>query len=259
MLASSAIVALLLAVVALLLAVVALLLAVVALLLATSTVVALLLTIALLASTLTVVALLAVVVIVVALTIVVVVVVVVSLTVVIIVVSVAVIALTAIVVVSVAATVVRNSKTNTVILGTSLSDRHENRLVVGGSRHGANAIIASRQTTSYSSSQQTAAISSIVDALEKGKLLRIKRSLRVESAAGVLNSDVGVADDLTVVVEVLRSRVVGRRSVGEGSGVEVDHLHLDLEFRVGRNGVAVLRVDKDTGDHAGCGGDSTHG
>ena len=248
----------LLAIVALLLAIVALLLAIVALLLATSTIVALLLTIALLASTLTVVALLAVVVIVVALTIVVVVVVV-SLTVVIIVVSVAVIALAAVVVVSVAATVVRNSKTNTVILRTSLSDRHENRLVVGGSRHGANAIIASRQTTSYSSSQQTAAISSIVDALEKGKLLRIKRSLRVESAAGVLNSDVGVADDLTVVVEVLRSRVVGRRSVGEGSGVEVDHLHLDLEFRVGRNGVAVLRVDKDTGDHAGCGGDSTHG
>lgn len=69
----------------------------------------------------------------------------------------------------------------------------------------------------------------------------------------------GVADNLAVVVEVLRSRVVGRGSVGEGSGVEVDHLHLDLEFRVGSNGVAVLGVDKDAGDHAVCGGDSTHG
>jgi hypothetical protein len=36
-------------------------------------------------------------------------------------------------------------------------------------------------------------------------------------------------------------------------------LHLDLEFRVGSNGVAVLGVDKDAGDHAVCGGDSTHG
>lgn len=152
-----------------------------------------------------------------------------------------------------------NGEANAVILSTTLSDGHEDGLMVGRGRHAAQAVVAGGETAGDLGREEATAVAGVVDALEKGKLLGVQRLLGVEGLARVLDSDVGVADDDALLVEVLRRRVVGVGGVGEGAGRKVEHLHLDIKVLLGSNVVAVLGVDEDARDHLGGGGNVSHG
>ena len=152
-----------------------------------------------------------------------------------------------------------NCKVLAVLLRSSLSDRHQDRLVVGGTRHGADAVVASGKTAVNDCLKVTLAVSGIVDTLEEGKLLGIKRLLGVEAVARVLDGDVGVADDLALAIELLRGTVVCAGGVGEGTKLHVLELDLDVESGLGLDDIAVLGVYDDGGDHVVNTGDISHG
>lgn len=119
------------------------------------------------------------------------------------------------VVAAVAAALVGDCEANTVVLSTTLSHRHKNRLVVSSGGHGADTVRASGKTGSEVGRESSLAITGVVDTLKESKLLGVRRSgsLRV---ADVLHSDVGVPDNLAAL-EILRSNVVGNVRVGEFS------------------------------------------
>lgn len=151
-----------------------------------------------------------------------------------------------------------NSETDAVILGTALGNRHDNRLVVGSCSHGAETIVASGQATLDVGRQQTVAVALVVDALEEDELSGVKRLGRVGITAGVLDSDMSVADDVTVPIDILRSGIVGVVRVGKGTRREVDHLDRDGEVGVGLEVIAVLRGCEDTGNHVAGSRDVAH-
>jgi hypothetical protein len=113
---------------------------------------------------------------------------------------------TTVVVAAVVASIVAlaDSKPNAIVLGPTLSDRHDDRLMIAGGSHGTGTVIAGRKTSCKICAEQALAISSIVDALEEDKVLRVEGLRRVWVATQVLNSDVGVADDLPTL-QCLRS------------------------------------------------------
>ena len=131
--------------------------------------------------------------------------------------------------------------------------------MVGGTRHGADAVVASGKTAVNDCLKVTLAVSGIVDTLEEGKLLGIKRLLGVEAVARVLDGDVGVADDLALAIELLRGTVVCAGGVGEGTKLHVLELDLDVESGLGLDDIAVLGVYDDGGDHVVNTGDISHG
>ena len=151
-----------------------------------------------------------------------------------------------------------DNKLRAVIRRTTLCNGHENKLMVGRGSHSADAVVASRKSSGNSCREPTVAITSIVDSLEEGKLSSIERSGGVQGVAEILDSDVGVAEDLATL-ELLWRGVVGGISVGEGSGYEVCHLDFDIESGVGLNVGTALRRERDYGrDHVGFGGDISH-
>lgn len=151
-----------------------------------------------------------------------------------------------------------DTKVSAVLLRSTLSDGHQDRLVIGGTGHGADAITTRGQTSSHLGGKPTLAITGIVDALEESKLPGIKGLGGVQGVAGVLDSDVCVANDLTIPVEVLGSRVIGACSVREGAELHVGNVDLDLEGLEGREIVAVLGVKNDCRNHPIEGRDLAH-
>lgn len=121
--------------------------------------------------------------------------------------------------------------------------------MVGGRCHGAEAVVASRETTVDSGREKPLAVTSVVDTLEEGKLGGIERRGRVLRVASVLDGNVGVANDVSAAIQILRSGIVGGVRVGECTRGEVDHLNRDIEVRVGLNSVAILGAGEDTGHH----------
>jgi hypothetical protein len=117
--------------------------------------------------------------------------------------------------------------------------------MVGCGRHTADTVVTGRQTAVNLGGEETLAVTSIVDTLEEGKLLRVQRLSRVQTIASVLNSDVGMADDVTTTVEVLRSRIVGGCCISERARCKVDKLHGDIKVLIGFNVVTVLRRCED--------------
>lgn len=158
----------------------------------------------------------------------------------------------------VAAIASADSEADAIILGTALGNRHDDRLVIGSRSHGAETVVASGQAALDIGRQQTIAVALVIDALEEDKLGRVKRLGRVGITAGVLDSDVSVANDVTVAVDILGSGVVGVVRVGKGTRRKVDHLDRDGEVGVGLEVVAILRGCEDTGNHVAGSRDVTH-
>jgi hypothetical protein len=77
--------------------------------------------------------------------------------------------------------------------------------MVGCGRHTADTVVAVRQTTLNAGSEKSLSVTGVVDALEESKLLRVQGLSRVQVTTGILNSDVGVTNDVATTVEVLRS------------------------------------------------------
>jgi hypothetical protein len=69
--------------------------------------------------------------------------------------------------------------------------------MVGSGRHCADAVVASRQASSDGGLEKTLAISGIVDTLEEGELGWVQGSGRVECFSHILDSHVGVANNLS--------------------------------------------------------------
>jgi len=122
--------------------------------------------------------------------------------------------------------------------------------MVGRRRHGADAVATAGQAAGDFGLDTTLTIASIVNTLEEGKLGRIKGLSRVERVAGVLDSDVGVADDLASSIEILGRGVVGARRVGEGTQLHVLDLEHNVEGRELLEVVKILGVQDDGRDHA---------
>jgi hypothetical protein len=73
-----------------------------------------------------------------------------------------------------------------------------------------------------------------------------------------LNGNVGVADYLTTL-KILRRSIVCVVRIGEGSGLEIGNLDLEVDCLTGANDIIVLGVDHDGRDHSVSGRDLAHG
>ena len=114
-------------------------------------------------------------------------------------------------------------KLGTIVLSSALGDRHGDGLVVLGCNHGADAVRAGRKSAVDHCLQKTLAIAGIIDTLEEGKFARVGWGARVQRA-DVLDGDVAVANDVSVIVKVLGRRVVVGRRVDKVAGLEMNRL-----------------------------------
>ena len=151
-----------------------------------------------------------------------------------------------------------NGELGAVVLSAALGHGHGDGLMVGSCRHGADAVSAGGKTALDGSLEESLAVTSIVDPFEEDELGRVRCDFRCEGTAEILNGDVSVANDLATL-ELLRSGVVGRVRVGEGTGREVVHLDLDVEVRQGLQVLPRLGEDEDRSHHGGRRRDVTHG
>lgn len=131
--------------------------------------------------------------------------------------------------------------------------------MVGGTDHGADTVVAGRETASHGGLELAIAVSGVVDTLEEDELRGVRGVVGVQRVAEVLDSNVGVANDLAGAVEVLGRRVVGSVGVGEGTRGEVAHLDSDVEVLVGLDVLVVLGVLEDGGHHVVLRGNLAHG
>ena len=148
-------------------------------------------------------------------------------------------------VVVVAAAVATNGEPYTVILGTTLSNRHDNRCMVAGRGKSAGAVDAIRKTISKVGSKLTLAVGSGVDTLEESKRLWVRWLLAVDVAIQVLDSDVRVANNISAL-ESLGGSVVGVVGIRKRASHQVVGLDGECDCLVGLNSVAILGVDKDS-------------
>ena len=131
--------------------------------------------------------------------------------------------------------------------------------MVAGAGNRANPEAPRGQSSGDGGRKPPLAVAGVVDALEEDELGGIERRGRVERAAGVLDRHVGVSDDPSLSVQVLRGRVVGAGGVGEGAELHVVDLDLDVKGLAGLEHVVVLWVEDHGRDHAVGRRDLAHG
>ena len=131
--------------------------------------------------------------------------------------------------------------------------------MVGGTDHGADTVVAGRETAGDGGLELAVAVTGIVDTLEEDELRGVGGVVRVQGVAEILDGNVGVTDDLAGAVEILGRGVVGGVRVGEGAGREVAHLDGDVELLVGLDVLVVLGVLEDGRHHVVLRGDLAHG
>jgi hypothetical protein len=119
----------------------------------------------------------------------------------------------------------------------------------------ADTVITGRETFVKSSSKKTVAIAGVIDTLEEGKGLSVRR--RVGIVAHVLNGDVGMADDFTPL-ESLWSSVVGVVRIGERSSLQVGDLHREVNLLVRGLVVVVHGISEDCRYHLADSRDISH-
>jgi len=149
-----------------------------------------------------------------------------------------------------------NSEPHTVILRTTLSDRHDNRLMVGGRGDRASTVVTGRETSLERGSEKTIAVTSVVDTLEESKVLSIRRVVGV--VTHVLDGDMGVANDVASLKR-LRGSVVGVVRVGERTGLQVGDLYGEVNLLVFLDALfVVLGAGEDRRDHVTNGRNISH-
>lgn len=130
-----------------------------------------------------------------------------------------------------------------------MSDRHQKRLVVGSTRHGADTVVTSRQTASDSGSQLSLSVASIIDTLEEGELGGIRGRGRSQGVANILDGDVSVANDRAATAELLGRCVVRAVRVREGAQLHVLDLYGNVKVLVGCGLLAGDRASDDGSRH----------
>ena len=129
--------------------------------------------------------------------------------------------------------------------------------MVTGRRHGTHAVIPSRQAPFHSGGQASLSVTGIVDTLEESELGCVRRCGGCEVVAECLDGDVCVTHNLATL-ECLRSGVIGGIGIGEGAGLQIRHLYVDVKVRVSGNLVAGCRIRDDGGYHVGGRGNVSH-
>lgn len=152
---------------------------------------------------------------------------------------------------------INNLELGAVVLGTVLSHRHCNRLVVPSRDYSADTVDTSGQTICKFGPEKTPAVAGVVDALEECEGYWIGRCSRGH-AAHALDCNMAMANDVAVSIEVLGCSVVVDRWIGKESGAEVLCLNLNVERRVRGYFHADLGVGDHGRDHVGLGGDFAH-
>ena len=109
-----------------------------------------------------------------------------------------------------------------------MGDRHQDRLMIRCGCHCADAIIPSRKASCDGSTEKTLSITSVVDALEECKLGGVECSCWVQAGTQILDSHMGVANNLAPRKK-LWGGVVSGISVCERTGNEVGRLDRDIE------------------------------
>lgn len=150
-----------------------------------------------------------------------------------------------------------DSEADAVLLRAPLGDRHEDGLMVGSARHGAQTVVALGKATRDIGAELARTVSGVVDALEEDELLGIQGLRGVEVVAQVLDRDVGVARDLAVG-DLLRARVVRVDGVGEGAEVHVGNKDLDAKGLALCEIIHVLGVEDHGRHHVVDRGDIAH-
>lgn len=84
------------------------------------------------------------------------------------------------------------------------------------------------------------------------------RILWIQVVTNVLAGDMTMSNNVSLSVELLRSRVVGVLSVSERTSLEVVNLNFNLERCESLKVIVVLREDHNGGDHAVCSRDFSH-
>jgi len=149
-----------------------------------------------------------------------------------------------------------NCESYTVILRTTLSNGHDNRLMVGGRGDRASTVVTGRETSLERGSEKTIAVTSVVDTLEESKVLSIRRVVGV--VTHVLDGDMGVANDVASLKR-LRGSVVGVVRVGERTGLQVGDLHGEVNLLVFLDALfVVLGAGEDRRDHVTNGRNISH-
>jgi hypothetical protein len=166
--------------------------------------------------------------------------------------------LAGVVVIVVTSTGTTDGEPDAVVLSTTLSDRHEHRLMVTGRGQSADAIVSGGETLLKGSSEFAIAVTSVVDTLEESEGLGIEGLLRVGIGSNILNSEMSVANNYTTL-ESLGSCVIGVVRIREGTSLEVCNAHSEVNGRVLLDVLSIGRADDDGGDHLGCCGNITHG
>lgn len=110
-----------------------------------------------------------------------------------------------------------------------LGNSDQSRLVVGSGVDGAETVSAFVQTVGNISGE---GVSTIIQPLEEGELARVSGGCLGERLK-LLNDNVGVSLDISSLVDLLGSRKVGLRGIGEVSGFKMLELQLDGERLVG--------------------------
>jgi hypothetical protein len=136
-----------------------------------------------------------------------------------------------------------------------LGNRDNDRLMVGGSVDGREAVDTSGKTIGNLGSEDTV-LSSGVETLEEGEATGISGVGRV-NRVNELSNDVRVTDDLASSVQLLGSSKVALLGVDEVTGLHVADSHLDGKRGVGGDGTKVLWEHELGGWHVLGAGDDT--
>jgi hypothetical protein len=161
----------------------------------------------------------------------------------------------AVVLAIVATAAATNSESHTIILRTTLSDWHDNGLMVGSGSDGADAVVTRRETGIKRGSKKAVTITSVVDTLEESEGLCVGRIVGV--VAHVLDGDVGVADDFTTL-KCLWSSIVGVVRVRKRSSLQVVDLHRESKRLAFVLVVVVLGFSEDSRNHLADSWDISH-
>lgn len=136
-----------------------------------------------------------------------------------------------------------NHKLGAVILSSSLANGHNNRLVVSRHNHRAHTIRARRKPV-YDLGFEKTPVPLRVDDREIRKVLRVRRS-SCPQRPNVLDRDVAVTDYISILVQVLRRRVVGSRRVRLEARPKMGRLNRYVERCVGGQLITRLGMNDD--------------
>lgn len=121
--------------------------------------------------------------------------------------------------------------------------------MVARADHSADSVKPCNKTTNDFGAQQALTVSVVIYSFEEGELGWIWRIRWIERIAQILNSDMAMSNDLTIVAQILRCAVVGDGWIGKGACIKTLRLNSDGEGCIGCDCLSDLRFNDHSRDH----------